>query len=312
MIKKVITTSIAIAVMAMAVSEVKAAFVDSYWGVRALGMGGAFTAVADDSNAPLYNIAGTGNLNKREITVMGSRLFAGMEGVEISKMYLSYIQPLAKAEYGTLSFSWSSLSTPGLRREDTFNVGYGRTINDILKINRDKVNITAGVNLKYLMQEVKFDAEDSDLSNSKGALTADIGLLAQLACGISVGYSNRYLTSPDIGYLSEDKVTNTSVVGLAYHTDLIPGIKIPCFTVAGDVIFRAGDTTLRLGAESKIFDERLAIRAGGRKEAYDIGLGYKFEFTNGMNLIVDYTLELPVEVKESYGSHFVGLTLRLP
>ena len=310
--KKKIVSILLLTIIGLSVNKAEAAFVDTYWGVRALGMGGAFTAVADDSNAPLYNIAGTGNLNKREITVMGSRLFAGIEGVEISKMYLSYIQPLAKAQYGTLSFSWSSLSTPGLRREDTFNVGYGRTINDLLKINRDKVNITAGVNLKYLMQEVKFDPEDSDLSNSKGALTADIGLLAQLACGISIGYSNRYLTSPDIGYVSEDKVTNTSVLGFAYHTDLIPGIKIPCFTVATDIIFRAGDTSLRLGGESWLFDERLAIRLGGRKEAYDIGLGYKFEFTNGMNLIVDYTLELPVEVEESYGSHFVGLTLRLP
>ena len=312
MIKKVITTSIAIAVMAMAVAEVKAAFVDSYWGVRALGMGGAFTAVANDSNAPLYNIAGTGNLNKAEITVMGSRLFAGIEGVEISKMYLSYIQPLAKPEYGVLSFSWSSLSTPGLRREDTFNVGYGRTINDLLKINRDKVNITAGVNLKYLMQEVNFDEEDSDLSNSKGALTADIGILAQLACGISIGYSNRYLTSPDIGYVSEDKVTNTSVIGLAYHTDLIPGIKIPNFTVALDYVLRAGDNSIRAGLESVLFEDKLGIRIGGREEAFDIGLGYKFEFTNGMSLTVDYALELPFEVKESYGSHFVGLTLRLP
>jgi len=311
MIKKVITTSIAIAVMAMAVAEVKAAFVDSYWGVRALGMGGAFTAVANDSNAPLYNIAGTGNLNKREITVMGSRLFAGLEGVEISKMYLSYIQPL-KAEYGTLSFSWSSLSTPGLRREDTFNVGYGRTINDLLKINRDKVNITAGLNLKYLMQEVNFDEEDSDLSNSKGALTADIGLLAQFANGISIGYSNRYLTSPDIGYLTEDKVTNTSVFGLAYHTDLIPGIKIPNFTIALDYVMRAGDNGIRAGAESVLFEDKLAIRLGGRQEAFDIGLGYKFDFTNGMSLMVDYALELPMEVEESYGSHFIGLTLRLP
>ena len=308
--KKKIVSILLLTIIGLSVNKVEAAFVDSYWGVRALGMGGAFTAVANDSNAPLYNVAGTGNLNKTEITVMGSRLFAGIEGVEISKMYLGYIQPLAKPEYGVLSFSWSSLSTPGLRREDTFNIGYGRTINDLLKINRDKVNITAGVNLKYLMQEVNFDEQDSDLSNSKGALTADIGLLAQLACGISIGYSNRYLTSPDIGYVSEDRVTNTSVIGLAYHTDLIPGIKIPNFTVALDYVMRAGDNSIKAGLETVLFEDRLAIRLGGREEAFDIGLGYKFEFTNGMNLIIDYALELPMEVEESYGSHFVGLTLR--
>ena len=56
--------------------NIEAAFVDTYWGVRALGMGGAFTSIADDANAPLYNIAGIANVSKREVTLMGSRLFA--------------------------------------------------------------------------------------------------------------------------------------------------------------------------------------------------------------------------------------------
>lgn len=312
MIKKIISITLSIVMVSIVLVEAEGAFMDSYWGVRALGMGGAFTAVANDANAPLYNIAGIGNVRNREITVMGSRLFAGMEGVEIGKTYISYVHPLGKAENGAISAAWSSLSTPGLRREDTFNIGYGRQLNDLIGIDRDKINITAGLNLKYLMQEVKFDPEDSDLDSNKGALTGDIGLLVQLANGISVGYSNRYLTSPDIGYVSEDKVTNTSVVGLAYYAEELPLLRIPCFTIAADVVFRAGDTSLKLGAESWLFEEKLALRLGGRQEAFDIGLGYRFDFNNGMALIVDYALELPLEVKESYGSHFVGLSLRLP
>ena len=58
----------------------EAAFVNTYWGVRALGMGGAFTAIGDDADAPLYNIAGIANISQQEITLMGSRLFAGIEG----------------------------------------------------------------------------------------------------------------------------------------------------------------------------------------------------------------------------------------
>lgn len=37
--------------MTMVIIKAEGAFVDTYWGVRALGMGGAFTAVANDSNA---------------------------------------------------------------------------------------------------------------------------------------------------------------------------------------------------------------------------------------------------------------------
>ena len=36
----------------------EAAFVDDGWGARPVGMGGFFTAIADDSNAALYNPAG--------------------------------------------------------------------------------------------------------------------------------------------------------------------------------------------------------------------------------------------------------------
>jgi hypothetical protein len=109
-------------IMTMVIIKAEGAFVDTYWGVRALGMGGAFTAVANDSNAPLYNIAGTANATQQEVTLMGSRLFTGLEGVEIGANYFGYIHPM-REEYGTISFAWSSISTPGLRREDTFKCG---------------------------------------------------------------------------------------------------------------------------------------------------------------------------------------------
>src|SRR5574344_1823186 len=112
--KKVLLLSLTF--MFMVIARAHGAFEDTYWGVRALGMGGAFTAVANDSNAPLYNIAGIANVNEKEVSLMGARLFAGLDGVEISANYLGFVYPLAKEEYGALSFAWSSLGTPGLAR----------------------------------------------------------------------------------------------------------------------------------------------------------------------------------------------------
>ena len=131
------------------------AFEDTYWGVRALGMGGAYTAVVNDANAPLYNIAGMANCAQKEVTLMGSRLFTGLDGVEIGANYLGFIYPFVDDKWGALSFAWSSLGTPALARYDTFSVGYGRRLNDIFKINTDILNLSAGINLKYLMQEIK-------------------------------------------------------------------------------------------------------------------------------------------------------------
>jgi len=289
--------------------NVKAAFVDTYWGVRALGMGGAFTAVANDANGPLYNIAGIGFASHQEVTLMGSRLFVGADEVEIGANYLGYIYPIG-LEYGSISFAWSSTSSPGVRREDTFNLGYARVINDLIRLDSQIVEISAGLNIKYLMQETKFELEDDSLKNNKGALTGDIGVLANFANGIGIGYSSKYVVPADIGYMEKDEVKNVNVIGLSYYNDELPYIKIPCFTIAMDVIFRDNENMIRAGLESYVLDKRLAIRMGGREEAFNIGFGYAFVFANEAQLVIDYALELPMQVEESYGSHFVSLSFK--
>jgi len=306
---KKILVVLLLAIMVTTGQEATAAFMDTYWGVRALGMGGAFTAVANDANSPLYNIAGIATCAQKEVTLMGSRLFAGVEGVEIGANYLGFVYPFADT-IGTFSFAWSSTSTPGLRREDTFNLGYARGLNDLFKVDTELVNLSAGFNLKYLRQDVKFDEEDQDLSSSKGALTGDIGLLAKFANGIGVGYSSKYLIPADIGYEEKDEVKNVNVLGVSYYSNELPYVKIPCFTAALDLVFRDDETSLRVGVESYVLDEKLAIRLGGREEAFDIGFGYEFTFTNESTLVIDYALELPMQVEESYGSHFIAVSFR--
>ncbi|MBR3654979.1 MAG: hypothetical protein IKN62_06080 [Elusimicrobia bacterium] len=306
--KKILLFSLLL-IMSVSAQTVFAAFDDTYWGVRALGMGGAFTAVSNDANAPLYNVAGTAFAAQKEVTLMGSRLFAGLEGVEIGANYAGYVHPIS-ANIGTISFAWSSISTPGLRREDTFNIGYARVLNDILRLDKEVVELSAGVNFKYLMQEVKFGVEETEFETYKGAATGDIGILAMFANGIGVGFSSKYIVPADIGFMEKDEVKNINVVGLSYYSDELPLIKIPYFTAALDVMFRDSETFIRAGVESYILDRKLAIRLGGREEAFDIGFGYEFAFANETKLIVDYAFELPLELEESYGSHFIALSFR--
>ena len=306
--KKLVALLLLTIVVAMS-QQVYAAFEDTYWGVRALGMGGAFTAVANDANAPLYNIAGIANCGQKEITLMGSRLFAGLEGVEIAANYLGAVYPISE-DWGSVSFAWSSLSTPGLSRYDTFNLGYARRVNDILEVDEDLVVLSAGLNIKYLRQEINFDEEDSDLSDSKGAVTGDIGLLATFGNGLRLGFSSKYLTAPDMGYEEKDSVSNMNVIGIGYFTELLPYVNIPTFTADLDVILIDDEVKFRIGLESYVLDDKLGIRLGGREEAVNIGFGYEFIFANDATLIVDYAFELPFEIEESYGSHFLSLSFR--
>ena len=306
---KKILAVLLLTIVLITAQQVQAAFDDTYWGVRALGMGGAFTAVANDANAPLYNVAGTAFTAQNEITLMGSRLFAGLEGVEIGANYIGFVHPI-DAKYGSISFAWSSISTPGLRREDTFNIGYARVLNDILRLDSEIVEFSAGLNVKYLMQEVKFGVNEEDLDTYKGAITGDIGLLAMFSNGIGVGYTSKYVLPADIGFMEKDEVKNINIVGLSYYNDELPYIKIPYFTIALDVIFRNNENFIRAGVESYVFDRKLAIRLGGREEAFNIGFGYEFAFANETKLVIDYALELPMQVEESYGSHFFALSFK--
>ena len=306
---KKILAVLLLAIVFFATQQAYAAFDDTYWGVRALGMGGAFTAVSNDANAPLYNVAGTAFTAQNEVTLMGSRLFAGLEGVEVASNYAGFVHPI-DAKYGTISFAWASISTPGLRREDTFNIGYARVLNDLIDLDSEIVELSAGLNVKYLMQEVKFGTDETDLQTYQGAMTGDIGLLAMFSNGIGVGFSSKNLYPADIGYMEKDEVKNINVLGLSYYNDELPYVKIPYFTIALDVIFRDGENSIRAGVESYVLDKKLAIRLGGRSEAFNIGFGYEFAFANETKLVIDYALELPMQVEESYGSHFFALSFK--
>ena len=177
-------------------------------------------------------------------------------------------------------------------------------------LNSEVVEIAAGLNFKYLLQEVKFGVKEEDLDTYKGAMTGDIGILAMFSNGIGIGYSSKYIVPADIGFMEKDEVKNINVLGLSYYNDELPYIKIPYFTIALDVIFRDNETFVRAGVESYVLDRKLAIRLGGREEAFNVGFGYEFSFANATKLVVDYAFELPIEVEDSYGSHFLSLSFK--
>lgn len=59
-------------------------------GVRALGMGGAFAAIADDGNAIYWNASGISQIKEPEVTLMHAFLYKGLASFD----NVSYCQPL--------------------------------------------------------------------------------------------------------------------------------------------------------------------------------------------------------------------------
>jgi len=89
------TLFLALVFMAMAGSagatKYAGAFMENGGGARALGMGGAFTAVADDPSTTFWNPAGLATMADREILLMHSERFGDL----IDRDFISYTQPVA-------------------------------------------------------------------------------------------------------------------------------------------------------------------------------------------------------------------------
>lgn len=288
-----------------------AAFLDSGWGVRPLGMGGAFTAVANDASGTTFNPAGIAQLSQHEFTFVSSRLFTGLEGVDVGQNYFSYALP-GREGTGNFGLTWTSLSSPGLYREDAGGLSYGRSLDDVLRARG--VSFYAGASLRYLRHEFTLDALTADDAvfangNSAGAFTGDIGVLATLPkTGLSFALASKNITSPNIGLKNQDLVPNENVLGLAYYNENAP---LPYFTAAVDVVSRDDEMDYRLGVETWLIDGAFALRAGGRPQELAFGLGYEVRLGE-TKLILDYAFAWPLEVEQTSGSHRLGLTLRLP
>jgi len=127
-------------------------------GARPLGMGGAFTAVADSADSTSWNPAGLGFIEQSEITTSQTRLSS-----DADHYYLSYVRPLAG---GTLGISWVQIglgSLVGTSKEVDVNnevvdlsvftyfsnaylISYGKKVNELLSF---------GLTAKYLNQDMQ-------------------------------------------------------------------------------------------------------------------------------------------------------------
>jgi len=313
MIKKIIALIIMAGLFS---SQAQGAYLTTFWGVRALGMGTAYTAVADDSDAPLYNIAGIAVMDKPEVTFMSSKAFTGLEGVDISFDYAAFVLPLDK-RIGSFSAAWAYEGSTGVRSESDMSIGYARGLNDIFSLiglKADWMQLSAGVNARYLRVETdNVDGPGNTIIQETQAF--DVGVLARFSNGISVGYSGKYLNAPDIGLRMGDPIYATNVLGVAYFNKDLPILHLPYFTIAADWQNRNGQNDIKVGAESRILDGALALRMGGWSEQIDFGAGYGFEFGRDKKsrLSIDYAFGLLIGgIRDSTGSHFFSLTYRFP
>jgi four helix bundle protein len=294
-----------------------AAFKDEGWGARPLGMAGAFSSVADDVNAPLFNPAGTAQLMQDEISFTYARLFLGLDlqGTKIYTNYLAYAKPTLR--WGSFGLVWTNQTVTSLYKEDTYVLNYAHSVNQYF--TNLPFELLLGANLKYLSNTYTLgssivNADDPVFRNGRigRAYTFDFGLLFNLERN-SLGFSAKNINSPDIGLFEEDRVPREFIVGFSrYYFDFwVFEEAFPSLDISyRDEIDR--DLQIKVGGEGWLWNNTVALRAGAiHSRSLTLGLTYNSrQLIERMEFQTDYAFLLPLTVEENSGSHRFSMTLR--
>jgi hypothetical protein len=284
------------------------------WGARPTGMGGAFTAIADDSNAPLYNPAGIVQVQWNEVSAMYAQLFTGLtlysgnsttggNTVNLDQGYLAYVS--RPSRFGSFGISWATFNTTSLYREDTVTLTYARYLGDFFPALDSAWAF--GVNAKYLRQSISLDpltVNDPVFQSgtSASALTADVGILWKpedgMLQGWRVGLTGQNLTQPNVGFQETDRVPIEGRLGLAYQSK-----QMPWLVPALDLTRQAGVTGVDAGVESWLFHDTVGLRAGVNRDEGSAGVSYYQSLSKKLGFRIDYSFTIPYYVEGSSGSH---------
>ena len=186
-------------------------------GARPLGMGSAFTAIADNADAPYWNPAGLGMQSSSEITAMQTRL-----STDTDHYYISYVRP---AFGGTLGISWIQVGLGNINQtssevdihnevqnlsvfsyfSNAYLLSYGRNLND---------RVSVGLTGKYLTSDMFQIAGGQAYGYS-----VTPGILFRLANRITIGAKiDELFNQQSWGTGTTENVPPKLRIGLAYSS----------------------------------------------------------------------------------------------
>jgi hypothetical protein len=262
-------------------------------GARSIGMGSAFTAVADDATSTLLNPGGLTNV-KEDYSLL---LFTSKMSLDRTRSLVAGVVNFGEA--GALGCAIINAGTKGItsytHKDDpggeifdasdlAIGISYGYGLKDIGAEDTALEDISFGGGVKILTSS--FGAEGTERTTGFGGL--DIGILASgLSNKLRYGIAARNLA----GKLGEGTIPPALDAGIAYKLSLTEDHRaIVALDVEKEIVTLPENTlTIRLGAEYWLRDV-LAVRAGGqrtedRRSLY-AGFGVKVA-----NLQLDYAFK---------------------
>lgn len=286
-------------IMSFMAATAGAAFKDPGFLARPIGMGGAFTAIADDVNSVWYNPAGLTNVQRNSVLFTYSKPYLELGGVDMNTAFASYVMPLRKS--GAAAVTFAQFNTADLYTENTGMLSYAYDFNFM----------KAGLNLKYLGRAVTLDRRTVDdpvfaKGTSKSAFTADVGFFRKWDEHIFSGVCAKNISSPDVGFLDADPVPMEIRAGTAGSLKMIKPAEE--MLISCDLVMRDKDINACLGSEMWFYDYTLAGRLGFNKNEASLGVSYVYNIAySNFSIETHYSFTLPFYIEGSSGSHRLSL-----
>lgn len=300
-----------------------AAFQDMRAGARPLGMGGAFTAVADDANAAGYNPAGLVSARGLELLAMYGKLYSGLtDGSNLYSGTVAAVYPVAG--YGTVGAGWNGLGLTGMYQENDFRLSYG---NYIPKAWAEAAGVPAlsklavGVNADILqvgLEENDFTRTDPAVGRySQVGFSLDAGFLYEILPGLKAGLAVRNILEPDLTLTRDDvnRLPLETALGAAY---VWPELDRLLSTL--EASYQRDEYRLRLGLEKWFLQNTLGARTGlgfgqgaGSRDYGEFAAGLSYGLKTPMNyLTLDYAFIYPINggIMGTLGTHWLSLLVR--
>lgn len=264
-------------------------------GGRALGLGGAYAALANDVTAGYWNPAGLSRMNYPQITLMHDERFGGLVNYDYSAAAMpvgaSHTLGLSVVRLGVDDIAdtrqaWTDLNGNGLIESNeldnsrityfnvadwAFLVSYAKRVSD---------DFSYGVNLKIIRRE-------NDAASATG-IGFDIGAQYRLTEALMLGANLQDVTTTLVAWNTgtNELISPTLKLGAAYALEALGGRFSPAFDVDVRFEHRAAAANAHIGALS-----------------FDFHSGLEFDFQNLVALRTGYS---------DVGSFNVGTGIHLP
>jgi tetratricopeptide (TPR) repeat protein len=255
-------------------------------GNRALALGGAYAAVADDASAVVWNPAGLGLIRRANVYATHTDLI----GMGFSEQLGSLVVPHWRL--GTVALTYRRFGVDGIERRDERNVllddaltdselevalGYGLALGDAWNV---------GGAFKLQRQQLA-EYRDSALGLDLGVLVRPLlaaGVDSRLAHELQLGIGFRNVVEPTLR-LDEDPVRDPGTVRAGIALQRAVGTYGDLLVTADLEKSRDMDTRLHAGLEWRMIDP-LALRVGTNAGDLAAGAGVRWR-----DVTLDYTFE---------------------